>query len=43
MSFEGAIISAYDRGGSTSPPFPDLKLRHGEPLDVPEFPLVYRS
>lgn len=32
-----------DRGGSTSPPFPDLKLRHGEPLDVPEFPLVYRS
>jgi ectoine hydroxylase-related dioxygenase (phytanoyl-CoA dioxygenase family) len=32
-----------DRGGKTSPPFPDLKLRHGDPLDVPEFPVVYRS
>lgn len=32
-----------DRGGKTSPPFPDLKLRHGEPLDAPEFPVIYRS
>lgn len=31
-----------DRGGKTSPPFPDLKLKHGEPLDAPEFPLVFR-
>jgi ectoine hydroxylase-related dioxygenase (phytanoyl-CoA dioxygenase family) len=31
-----------DRGGKTSPPFPDLKLRHGDPLDAPEFPVVYR-
>lgn len=31
-----------DRGGMTSPPFPDLKLRHGDPLDAPEFPIVYR-
>ncbi len=32
-----------DRGGRTSPPFPGLRLRHGEPLDAPEFPVVYRS
>jgi len=30
-----------DRGGKTSPPFPDLKLRHGDPIYGPEFPLVY--
>lgn len=30
-----------DRGGRTSPPFPDLKLRHGDPLDAPEFPIVF--
>ena len=28
------------RGGKTSPPFPDCKLRHGEPLTGDEFPLV---
>jgi ectoine hydroxylase-related dioxygenase (phytanoyl-CoA dioxygenase family) len=32
-----------DRGGSTSPPFPGLTLKDGAPLDVPEFPLVFRS
>jgi ectoine hydroxylase-related dioxygenase (phytanoyl-CoA dioxygenase family) len=32
-----------DRGGRTSPPFPGLKLRHGEPLDAPEFPVVFRE
>ena len=32
-----------DRGGKTSPSFPDLKLRHGEPLDAPEFPVIFRS
>jgi ectoine hydroxylase-related dioxygenase (phytanoyl-CoA dioxygenase family) len=31
-----------ERGGKTSPPFPDLKLKPGEPLEAPEFPLVYR-
>lgn len=28
------------RKGRTSPPFPDAKLNHGEPLSGPEFPLV---
>jgi ectoine hydroxylase-related dioxygenase (phytanoyl-CoA dioxygenase family) len=32
-----------DRGGKTSPPFPELKLAHGAPLDAPEFPVVYRA
>lgn len=32
-----------DRGGRTSPPFPDLRIKPGEPLDAPEFPLVFRS
>ena len=32
-----------ERGGDTSPPFPDLKLRHGEPLEAPEFPVLYRA
>jgi len=32
-----------ERGGKTSPPFSDLNLRHGQPLDVPEFPVIYRS
>lgn len=31
-----------DRGGRTSPPFPDLQLKPGEPLDAPEFPVVFR-
>jgi ectoine hydroxylase-related dioxygenase (phytanoyl-CoA dioxygenase family) len=30
-----------DRGGKTSPPFPDLGLRHGDPLDAPQFPVVF--
>ena len=32
-----------DRGGRTSPPFPELKLKSGEPLEAPEFPLVFRT
>lgn len=32
-----------DRGGRTSPPFPGLKLKPGDPLEASEFPLVYRS
>lgn len=32
-----------ERGGTTSPPFPDLRLAHGAPLDAPEFPLVFGS
>ena len=31
------------RAGRTSPPFPDLRLEDGEPLDAPIFPVVYRS
>jgi ectoine hydroxylase-related dioxygenase (phytanoyl-CoA dioxygenase family) len=32
-----------ERTGTTSPPFPDLGLRHGDPLEAAQFPLVYRS
>lgn len=32
-----------DRGGKTSPPFPGLSLKGGEPLEALEFPLVFRS
>jgi len=32
-----------DRGGKTSPPYPDLGLRHGDPLDAPEFPVIFSS
>lgn len=32
-----------DRGGRTSPPFPGLSLKPGDPMDAPEFPLVHRS
>jgi ectoine hydroxylase-related dioxygenase (phytanoyl-CoA dioxygenase family) len=32
-----------DRGGRTSPPFPGLGLKPGDPLDAPEFPLIHRS
>ncbi len=31
------------RPGETSPPFPDVRLKHGDPLDHPSFPLVYPS
>ncbi len=33
------------RSGRTSPPFPELegRLEHGDPLDVPEFPIVWRA
>jgi len=29
-----------DRGGVTSPPFRDVRLAHGAPLEGPEFPLI---
>lgn len=29
------------RKGTTSPPFRGVKLKHGQPMDAPEFPLVY--
>lgn len=32
-----------DRGGKTSPPFPDLKLRPGEPLSGSDFPVIFKS
>jgi ectoine hydroxylase-related dioxygenase (phytanoyl-CoA dioxygenase family) len=31
-----------ERSGRTSPPFPDLALKHGDPLEVAQFPLVHR-
>jgi ectoine hydroxylase-related dioxygenase (phytanoyl-CoA dioxygenase family) len=31
------------RKGRTSPPFPDLAYRDGEPFDAPEFPVLYRA
>jgi len=33
------------RSGRTSPPFPELvgRLEHGDPLDVPEFPLIWKA
>jgi len=33
------------RSGRTSPPFPELvgRLSHGDPLDVPEFPLIWQA
>jgi ectoine hydroxylase-related dioxygenase (phytanoyl-CoA dioxygenase family) len=31
------------RKGRTSPPFPGVNLESGAPLDVPEFPVVYRG
>ena len=31
------------RPGMTSPPFPDVKLQHGDPMEAPEFPLVWSS
>jgi len=39
--FMGDDVRFADRGGTTSPPFPDLKLHDGDELDVPEFPLVW--
>ena len=30
------------RPGITSPPFPEVRLNHGAPLDHPAFPLIYR-
>jgi len=30
-----------ERGGKTSPPFPELRLRHGAPLEAVEFPVVF--
>ena len=32
------------RSGETSPPFPEMqgRLAHGDPLDVPEFPVIWR-
>jgi ectoine hydroxylase-related dioxygenase (phytanoyl-CoA dioxygenase family) len=32
-----------DRGARTSPPFPGLRLKDREPLDAPEFPVVFSS
>ncbi|THN61449.1 phytanoyl-CoA dioxygenase, partial [Klebsiella pneumoniae subsp. pneumoniae] len=37
----GDDASFADRGGVTSPPFPELTLRDGDPLDSPLFPQVW--
>ncbi|NQV44097.1 MAG: phytanoyl-CoA dioxygenase family protein [Rhodospirillales bacterium] len=39
----GDDVTYADRGGETSPPFPDLKLKEGDEMDAPEFPLVWQS
>jgi ectoine hydroxylase-related dioxygenase (phytanoyl-CoA dioxygenase family) len=41
----GADASYAVRAGRTSPPFPELvgRLAHGDPLDVPEFPLIWQA
>ena len=39
----GADARFIRRKGRTSPPFPGIDLEDGAPLDVPEFPLVYRA
>ena len=43
--FVGDDATYAERSGRTSPPFPGLvgRLRHGDPLDVPEFPVVWRA
>lgn len=37
----GDDVTYADRGGHTSPPFPDLNLKDGDVMDAPEFPLVW--
>ncbi len=39
----GDDASFADRGGVTSPPFPELTLRDGDPLDSPLFPVFGRG
>lgn len=43
--FVGDDATWAERSGRTSPPFPELegRLKQGDPLDVPEFPVVWRS
>lgn len=31
-----------ERPSETSPPFPGLRLKQGEPMDAPEFPVIWR-
>ena len=37
----GDDVTYADRGGATSPPFPGLRLREGDVMDAPEFPVVW--
>ena len=37
----GADARFVERGAACSPPFPGLSLSDGDPLDAPEFPIVY--
>ena len=43
--FVGDDATYAVRSGRTSPPFPELvgRLEHGDPLDVPEFPIVWQA
>jgi len=42
IRFVGDDATFALRAGPTSPPFRGLTLRPGDPLDAPEFPVVYR-
>jgi len=37
----GDDVTYADRAGDTSPPFPNLKLKEGDAMDAPEFPLIW--
>ncbi|WP_227421834.1 phytanoyl-CoA dioxygenase family protein [Pacificispira spongiicola] len=37
----GDDVTYLHRNGKTSPPFPNLTLKDGDPMDAPEFPLVW--
>ncbi|MBS0960464.1 phytanoyl-CoA dioxygenase family protein [Acetobacter thailandicus] len=39
----GENASFADRGGKGSPPFPHLTLKDGDPLEGPDFPLLYKA
>ena len=41
LRFVGDDATFADRPGPTSPYFPDLVIRPGEPFDAPEFPVIH--
>ena len=38
--FTGDDATYAKRKGETSPPFPEVKLKHGEKMDSPTFPVI---